>query len=68
MPCSADVEIEEMELGDFDQDDGNFDDGNPTRDLDPVALDSDEEEEENRALGIDFEDSDGVLDSFLSHT
>lgn len=56
-----------MELGDFDQDDGNFDDGNPTRDLDPVALDSDEEEEENRALGIDFEDSDGALYSTLSH-
>lgn len=57
-----------MELGDFDHDDGDFEDGNPTRDLDPVALDSDEEEEENRALGIDFEESDGVLYSALSYT
>ena len=36
------------------------DEGEP-RDLDPEGLDTDEEEEENRALGIDSEESEGLF-------
>ncbi|KAL5501491.1 ECM16 [Sanghuangporus vaninii] len=56
-PALADVEIEEMDLGDFNQDNEDIDDGIPPKDLDPEALETDEEDEENKALGIDFEDT-----------
>ena len=49
-----------MELGDFNRVDEEFDEGDVPRDLDPEALETDEEDEENRALGIDFEDSEGT--------
>ena len=39
------------------------DEGEP-RDLDPEGLDTDEEEEENRALGIDSEESEGLFHTF----
>ncbi|KAL5520124.1 hypothetical protein ACEPAG_1784 [Sanghuangporus baumii] len=56
-PALADVEIEEMDLGDFNQDTEDIDDGTSPKDLDPEALETDEEDEENKALGIDFEDT-----------
>ena len=58
---SADVEVEEMDLGNDAQDDELIDDGNPPRDLSPEALETDEEEEENEELGIDLEDTEGRL-------
>ncbi|KAL5524621.1 ECM16 [Sanghuangporus sanghuang] len=56
-PALADVEVEEMNLGDFNQNNEDIDDGTPPKDLDPEALETDEEDEENKALGIDFEDT-----------
>ncbi|EJC98118.1 P-loop containing nucleoside triphosphate hydrolase protein [Fomitiporia mediterranea MF3/22] len=60
-PAIASVEVEDLELGDFKQDDEAIDDGTPPRELDPEALDTDEEDEENKALGIDFEDSEAPM-------
>ncbi|KAL5482731.1 ECM16 [Sanghuangporus weigelae] len=54
-PALADVEVEEMDLGDFDRDIEVIDDGTPPKDLDPEALETDEEDDENKVLGIDFE-------------
>ncbi|THH11168.1 hypothetical protein EW145_g835 [Phellinidium pouzarii] len=56
-PAFADVEVEEMELGDFEHDTTDIDDRDQPKDLDPEALDTDEEDEENKALGINAEDS-----------
>lgn len=56
----ASVEIEDIELGDSNSQTDNFDDGEPSKDIDPEGLDTDEEEEENKQLGIDIEDSEGA--------
>ncbi|KAH8114512.1 P-loop containing nucleoside triphosphate hydrolase protein, partial [Phellopilus nigrolimitatus] len=57
-PAFADVEVEEMELGDFEDDHADIDDGDEPKNIDPEALDTEDEDDENRALGIDTEDSD----------
>lgn len=58
---AADVEVEEMELGELDQDDLAFDVDGPAGEFDADALDSeDDESADNAALGIDTEESDGA--------
>ncbi|KAI5122781.1 hypothetical protein M0805_000125 [Coniferiporia weirii] len=56
-PAFADVEAEEMELGDFEHSTVDINEGDQPRVIDPEALDTDDEDEENKALGIDTEDS-----------
>lgn len=56
----ADVEVEEMELGDFPQDNIDADDIENDSKVDPEALDTDEDEEENNAIGIDPDETEGT--------